>query len=389
MESALAEDTVPASLIEHVVLLVPGIRDHGGWTQNARDIFEVDPKVRAFRMGHGFYNALFFLAPGDKSQEPYEKLVNQYAEAKKEFKNAQISIVAHSFGTYLVGRLLREYSCDRLCRVILCGSVLRPDYDWSHVRRRFQSDGRVLNQCGFSDYWPAFAGLLRKRYGPAGRYGFEHIYPQNRWFLGGHSLFFKNQHMEAWPDFVKYGRVADSNCDMPQPTALGRLCATLPGPVFLLRTFLTVIWACLWWFPWTVAITFIVCLLFYLSWGNTKTVDVDTFYRTWSENSTPFMHSEYVGKPTTLTGTCVLESGYPVTTEYRLQRPKPRIIGDKPDWTDDEKFGWVTVTPRTPIPPEKLSPGTKVKFSGRLLSVTEHLGVQVDQADVTVITGAD
>src|SRR5579863_4112407 len=56
-------------------------------------------------------------------------------------------IVAHSLGTWLIGHALQQYPSLKVGRVILTGSILRPDFDWGKLLVRGQVEA-VLNHYG-------------------------------------------------------------------------------------------------------------------------------------------------------------------------------------------------------------------------------------------------
>ncbi|MCB0908333.1 MAG: hypothetical protein KDB63_14565 [Nocardioidaceae bacterium] len=85
-------------------------------------------------------------------------------------------VVAHSFGTWLVGHILLDElerpTGLRLGRVILTGSILRPDFPW----RKLQDAGLVeeaLNHYGPKDVVVPLAHWLIADSGPSGRDGFD------------------------------------------------------------------------------------------------------------------------------------------------------------------------------------------------------------------------
>lgn len=229
--------------VSDVVLIIHGIRDFGRWTSEASKIFRTQG-VEAFPVKYGYYDVLSFLSPVQQSDRPYEKLVKQYQAARETFPTARISIVAHSFGTFLVGRLLDEFPCENLNRIILCGAVLPRDFDWQNVKLRFQFDRNCcLNECGASDYWPVIAESLKKRYGSAGRNGFfDEIVTTNQWYLGGHNTFFKRQHMSHWGAFIKSGTLPPVSAVAPPPSFLEKLIATVPLLRLLIAFVIDVIW---------------------------------------------------------------------------------------------------------------------------------------------------
>lgn len=68
-----------------------------------------------------------------------------------------ISVIAHSFGTYIVGRYLKEANdiTEKFDAVILCGSILNKDYDWPSLLDDAVI-GRVLNTISTNDEWVKF-----------------------------------------------------------------------------------------------------------------------------------------------------------------------------------------------------------------------------------------
>ena len=92
-----------------------------------------------------------------------------------------ISIVGHSFGTYVVGRYLSKADdiSQKFDCVILCGSILSPNYDWGGLLDR-AIVGRVLNTVSVEDEWVKYLPdggipILAKDslFGAAGHLGFN------------------------------------------------------------------------------------------------------------------------------------------------------------------------------------------------------------------------
>jgi len=78
------------------------------------------------------------------------------------------SIIAHSFGTYVVAEILREKFTMQAERVIFCGSVLRYDFPFEQIDGRFK--GEIINEVGTADPWPALAESVTTGYGAAGTF---------------------------------------------------------------------------------------------------------------------------------------------------------------------------------------------------------------------------
>lgn len=107
-----------------------------------------------------------------------EKLGVLREEALKQGYDGKPDVVAHSFGTWLFGHLLKaelERKPDdrlRFGRVILAGCVLRPDFDWKKVKdEKLVED--VLNHYGTADPVVPLAHATIRDSGPSGRRGFD------------------------------------------------------------------------------------------------------------------------------------------------------------------------------------------------------------------------
>jgi hypothetical protein len=105
-------------------------------------------------------------------------------------------VIAHSFGTWLFGHLLkdevRRLPVDQLRfgRVILTGCVLRPDFDWKSIKDAGLVED-VLNHYGTADGVVPLAHATIWDSGPSGRRGFDGDQVLNVQALGfGHSDLF-------------------------------------------------------------------------------------------------------------------------------------------------------------------------------------------------------
>ena len=220
--------------VNHVVLLVHGIRDEGEWQQVAEELINKIEGMEAVRVNFGFYDAVSFLSLQGNSANPYQVLVQTYKDAHSRYKDAKISVIAHSFGTELVGRLIQENPQTHFHRIILCGSVLKRDFKWNDFRDRFgvgvpENETAVLNECGDRDIWPVVAKSASPgRYGDVGRFGFQNnLFAKSRWFNGGHSLFFARGHMqENWLPFLTRGLLPEDEARQPAPLIYERFAAT-------------------------------------------------------------------------------------------------------------------------------------------------------------------
>ncbi len=81
-------------------------------------------------------------------------------------------VIAHSFGTWMLAHALAGHRDLAVDRIILAGSIVRPDFAWTDVLERGQADA-VLNHYGTRDRWAKVAAYFIVDAGPSGRRGFD------------------------------------------------------------------------------------------------------------------------------------------------------------------------------------------------------------------------
>src|SRR5580692_656541 len=117
-------------------------------------------------------------------------------------------VIAHRLGTLVLTIALRMDRSLEVGRVILLGSVIRPDANWRELVDRGQVQA-VLNHYGTRDFWALVAHYFIPGSGPSGRIGFNCsgavINIAARGF--GHSDFFRVQHLSSlfvtlWRSFL-------------------------------------------------------------------------------------------------------------------------------------------------------------------------------------------
>lgn len=124
------------------------------------------------------------------------KLAVLEQEARKRGFNGKPDLIAHSFGTWLIGHLLEDElkrdQGDRLRfgRIILTGCILRPDFDWARIKNGGLVDD-VMNHYGTADKVVPCAQATIWDSGPSGRRGFDGTEVINVRAIGmGHSDLF-------------------------------------------------------------------------------------------------------------------------------------------------------------------------------------------------------
>jgi hypothetical protein len=129
-------------------------------------------------------------------EELRTKLAALRDEARAQGFLGNPDVVAHSFGTWLLGHLLEDElkrdDVDRLQfgRIILAGCILRPDFNWKDIREAHLVED-VLNHYGTADRIVPLAHLTIGDSGPSGRRGFDGDQVLNIQAVGcGHSDLF-------------------------------------------------------------------------------------------------------------------------------------------------------------------------------------------------------
>jgi hypothetical protein len=135
------------------------------------------------------------------------------------------SIIAHSFGSYIVGYAMQKYPDIRFDKVILCGSILPVEFDWSTLFHRDQVNF-VRNEFGAQDFWASIVGSFIRDTGSSGTDGFQllsTVVSQESFEYFEHSDYFHKHHIENhWlpvlrkepsPLQIRHGRNMDDDMD--------------------------------------------------------------------------------------------------------------------------------------------------------------------------------
>lgn len=177
---------------ETILISVHGIRTYGQWQAKlSADISQHSRSFEAIEIKYGYLDLFSFAVPYLR-KKVIKRAADRIRRRIKDNPEREVHIVAHSFGTLIVSEALREaVSMRRLKSVVLCGSPLRHDENIDHV---VQSSELTLNECGTRDFVLVLARFFIWGLGDAGRIGFERENSDefvNRYFRGGHSLYFK------------------------------------------------------------------------------------------------------------------------------------------------------------------------------------------------------
>jgi hypothetical protein len=193
--------------IEHVVILVHGIRTHGEWQQILRREFSQVGIVLA-PTNYGYIDVVRFLLPVPWFRKSaIEKVSDLVRSVKLNYPKARISFLAHSFGTYVVANMLTKEFDFKAHRLVFCGSVVRYSFSFEGIRGRFTPP--LVNEVSARDPWPAIAENATFGYGAVGTRGFNNSQVTDRWHLGfGHSQYLTETFCKTfWIPFFDTGKV--------------------------------------------------------------------------------------------------------------------------------------------------------------------------------------
>lgn len=194
---------------KHIVVLIHGIRTHAVWQERLAESLNLIPNVEAYPIGYGFFDALRFLSPVATRKYPISRVTRELRTLRADNPDADISVVAHSFGTYIISEILNEETDIRFHRIQLCGSIIDIKYRWDKVKSRIK--GQVVNDAGTKDIWPVIASVVTWGFGSSGTFGFKTASVRDRYYHCGHSDFFEENHMETyWIPLIVDGEIKPS-----------------------------------------------------------------------------------------------------------------------------------------------------------------------------------
>lgn len=211
----------------HLVLLVHGMNTRARWMGPMQRRLEA-AGLKVAPAGYGFYGAIRFLIPIDwLRKKAIERVRIRYNAAVQVNKPKKVSVIAHSFGSYVVARLMAQEFSIKWHRIIFCGSVVPNTFPFEQYLDRFKPP--ILNEIGTKDFWPALAETTTWGYGSIGSYGFQGEPLRERWHHGlPHSGFLDPDFAtKFWIPFLLKGEVVDAGDSEPLPKWI-ELLTTIP-----------------------------------------------------------------------------------------------------------------------------------------------------------------
>jgi pimeloyl-ACP methyl ester carboxylesterase len=207
--SARAPADSPFKVEGKVVFPIHGIRTQARWQRAFADVAQLAGwNCRLEKWYFGRFSLFQFLSPWAREaklrwfRETYNEEVNLRGLLNEQERP---SIVAHSFGGYILGHCLLKYRYLRFNKVILCGSILPPDFPWDQLIDCGQVQA-VRNEYGVRDVWAHRVAMFIPQSGPSGIVGFSctHSRLEQAKFRYRHSEYFEKGHMQAyWIPFLE------------------------------------------------------------------------------------------------------------------------------------------------------------------------------------------
>lgn len=204
--------------VKSVVILVHGIRTNAPWIPMLRAQFS-NVGIIVEPTNYGRYDALKFLWGSRRA--PIDAVWNSVKRVQQLYPNAKISFLAHSFGTYIVAKILEREFTFKAHRVVFCGSVVGYDFPFEQISERFTSP--LVNETSASDPWPIMARSASLGYGSAGTFGFKKPGIRDRWHRGfGHGQYLTEEFcVKYWIPIFKDGKIVEGDLVDTTPPSMG------------------------------------------------------------------------------------------------------------------------------------------------------------------------
>lgn len=206
-----------------LLILIHGIRTHADWQHELPGWIDADESIVVKAPGYGYFDAFRFWFPFLTRNGPINKISRELDDFLPNYPENEWDriIIAHSFGTYTITKVLENRPAWKFSDIILCGSIVSKGFRWTGISNQLQEGGRIVNEVGTLDVWPAMANAWSWGYGPTGTYGMQSGQVDDRVHQIGHSDFFTEEFAkEYWKPFIHERRIARNDpvvLDKPRP----------------------------------------------------------------------------------------------------------------------------------------------------------------------------
>ncbi|HEU0014546.1 MAG TPA: alpha/beta hydrolase [Longimicrobium sp.] len=193
-----------------IVVSVHGIRTHAPWQKVLGTVLARHDLVHV-SYDYRYFNTFRFLWPPARARQVkafcdyYNDHLRPSPVKKGRSPGPPPSLVAHSFGTYIMGHAMLKHRSIRFDKMIVCGSILPTDFDWATLFQRGQVN-EVRHEYGYMDRPVRVAGWVVRGAGASGAKGFDFsaaAFTQVPYAYHAHSDYFAGPHIEAeWMPFL-------------------------------------------------------------------------------------------------------------------------------------------------------------------------------------------
>jgi pimeloyl-ACP methyl ester carboxylesterase len=209
----LGEEVLPPK----VFVILHGIRTRAEAQSKLVSSLKKNDYPDSFAIQYEFLNAFKFWVPFFIfRKKKIKRVLRDIRDLKKKYQLSEFTVFAHSFGTYVISKILEEQSDLTIENLVLCGAIISDDYDWSKLPN---CPDVIINDCGTRDIYPVLAKGLSFGYGTTGRFGFGTPRVTDRFHDFGHSDFFEDDFIEKyWQPFFVNKNVIESEWTHQRPT---------------------------------------------------------------------------------------------------------------------------------------------------------------------------
>lgn len=212
----VVEEVVETNEFREVVFLIHGIRDRARWQTRVKRMLEEVEGIKVIPIRYGYFDLIRFWIPFWTRRGPINRTRVEIQIGRNTHRAERYSVVAHSFGTYAISRVMADTRDLVLHRLILCGCIVDREYPWENVQSRITHC--IVNDYGTRDIWPLMARKLSWDYGDTGRYGFGGAIVQDRAHDLHHSDFFDESFIATyWKPLFHDDRWVDSDWEERAP----------------------------------------------------------------------------------------------------------------------------------------------------------------------------
>jgi hypothetical protein len=232
------------------VVTIHGMNTHGRWQQEfsweLSQVYGYSVPVAIYKYGRIFISPLLQYRQWTYRDQLVVELQRLRQKRAEQSRVGPPDVICHSFGTGLLAQALLKDESLVVGRVILTGSLVRPDFDWKALidARRVEA---VLCHSGGRDRWVRVAQFGIPLSGPSGYRGFDDrgsaVHVHERRF--SHSDFFDEENLirnlhGVWASFLTVPLSATEGLNSPPPQQAPWRPSRLRKPAQVLKVLLMV-----------------------------------------------------------------------------------------------------------------------------------------------------